>query len=422
MEASEQSRLEELYREALERNDDATRRLSTLLGQENERPRGTRLRTAVSRQQRLASHLEIVRSSNYNDNIQILAKYSEQVGAVPDLTNFHDDYEAAASHAGQHGVDADSRAFENAAINAEIDGLLHTTKTLTSDLELALIKARQRLKHERALLDNIRGQYQLQQRDSSPSGTGAISKLQALEVTRSELQAWIADSLAKCEQTPDMPPDVDVSALSGMSPARELLQQDLEDKYESYVTSRARLLGVVRALKMPLEPLTSGEAQAHQRESMKHDRPGPGHRTASSVSGHGFIPRPSLSGLQYEDLQNYSLEKLLNMHSMHFQECTQNHDFRLSQLLGLLNHESHLLPAHTAHDLEGSVNTTTYNHKQRQVDQLLRAWASSSHTASRVLNQGLERHVEAAKVALTGADDVVEELGIMHEMKREVLG
>jgi len=322
-------------------------------------------------------------------------------------------------------TDGSPQADEITNIQQRVEVLLSSAKSLTSNLELALVKARQQLKREQSLFEHAKAQS-----DKANNGENVESKLRALEATRDELQRWIADSLAACEQDVNVPnPELlTMPDEYGSDHSQGDADTKIEEQYDRYIEAREKLLLATSALRSTLPTMASDipEVFRSARDQVTTvQRPShPRHKSNVSMSKLGERPTTtSLAEMQSTHLPDYCLEKLLSTYTTHLKDQTLAQDARLLQVLGLLSHESHLLPAHPVPSMvhvqgEGENKPSQ---QQIEVERLLRAWAFASDSASEVLETNVQSHVSDARGALEKAKASMEEMYVMEGMREEVL-
>lgn len=425
MEETKQARLRTDYEDALARNQDAKNRLKTLLNRGQELPRSHVVETSC-KQQRLTSQLDRLRLQKRLDKLQTLSHHYEQAEQLAAQEKIHDQVDVSAS-----SIDSLNNAESDrnlAVARSRVDNLADAAQRLTHELELALVKARQQLKHEQALVQHLKN-IQPAEQNSDMDCIDLASKLAALESTRNELQIWIENSLAKCELDSEVPNSLSLPDLDMITPLTAEAASSVEDEYEKYIGTRKRFIEAVQNLKNPVAAEPTVEAgtgkAAFAIKKLEPRPPHPAHlRHDSSISIKkvDISQGPVLGEIQSQTLPEYYHEKILNTYMMHLVDQTQIQDARLLHVLGLLSHESHLLPAYSRPSCTATDDKwTAENHQQKEVNELLLGWAAASRSADSVLRDSIAVQCGKSKSALSKAAHSLEQMQIMDDLRQKVL-
>lgn len=369
----------------------------------------------------LRTHLDDLRLQKQYDQLELLSNYFEKLEQLAFDEKIY------------QGFDIPLQALPNSftlndhrpnTVQDRVISLQDRAKSLITNTELALVQARQRLKHEQSLL------LDTQKRVTSQSPDIAV-KLLALEATRDELQGWVGTSLAKCEQE-----QLSTGDLEDQQPTNSFSETghdgSIDEEYERYVAMRTRLTRAVDELKTPISAFSVAEHETFGTEStdlllrQASQPPNITHKTRSKPDYPGSKGEanfyPSLSQIHTEYLSNYHHEKILSTWATHLAEQAQAQDSRLLHVLSLLNHESHLLPNHPSPAImERESKSIASTHQQVEIDRLLHAWAFASQSADDSLKEAVEAQIADANTALERARDHLVGLDTLDSMKREAL-
>jgi len=429
--ADEFALIKEEYLQALARNKDAKAELREVLKHSTDQVTANASSRPASKRDCLTAHLGRLRLERQYDDLQTVAHYFGQAETIANHEKLYDPLAVKTSNT-QISSNHDTRAGQNNKVEQaqqRVHTLLDNAKTLTTNLELALAKARQQLKHEKLLLERAKAQSEGMQDDRNLG-----VQLKALEVTRNELQAWIGDSLAACEREAFFPESELLTTSSDDDPAPTVEESDAAvlDGYDRYIEARKGLLAATRALRSPLPAQESDESPVEPKkppiasQAPTTLRP-PYARYKSNTSGSRLVEHsmtPSLAEIQNVCLPEYYHEKLLSTYTAHLEDQIIAQDARLLQVLNLLSHESHLLPTYplpsTHQSQTGSANNL--NQQQLEIEGLLQHWAYASGAASEALELSVQNNTQDARGALRKADTSVEEMYVMESMRTEVLG
>lgn len=412
------SRFAELHRQALQRNEEAKVRFQKLNEYGQDLNARLSRQSGSSKEQSLISHLENIRLQRQYTKLQTLSHYSARIEAVAKDDGIYEALPLLLPGEQDHdrGDTTASQAQD------EVNRLLKHAKALTTDIELALVKARLSLKHEQSLLREL--QHAAGNRSIDKLRSEALPRLRALEATRDELQRWVEESLAQCEQ-------IDGEKLNGQDSdvaASEDQQAQIEVAYEMYLEKRKRLVEMVRSFEHPASDTATAKERPSARSTpsterqSRHLQPAAQLRQYRRSSSHvGEISGPPLAEVQNVSLPRYQHEKLLGNYLSHVTGQTHAQDLSLLQSLGRLSHESHLLPIYPHTISQGERLDPGLTRRQGEVHQLLRAWAYASDAAAQVRTGNIESQAAEAKESLQQAELDVQELLVMEDMRREVL-
>ena len=425
------------YSKALTKNNEAKALFREVLDHSRSQA-APRVTAASPKSDRLTTHLDALRLQRQHDNLQTLAQYSRKADEIADELKLYEPLDAALDRSGigPRHKGGTMRQEDLAKTQQRVDDLLDSAQSLSTNLELALVRARQQLKREQSLLE-----YAKAQSHNSHDENNAMVELKALEATRDELQTWIGDSLAACEQEVTIPNAELLTASDGSSDqTTEETGADVETEYERYIEARKRLLSATHALRSPLLEPTSdtptppkaivlkGAASTSQTTTTQRP-PHIRHKSQASTSRpSSHPPLPSLAEIQSTHLPDYHHEKILTTYTSHLKNQTATQDAGLLQVLSLLSHESHLLPAHPMSNIaQGqahgeSESGTSPNAQQAEISRLLMGWDFASKRAGDVLGGSVEGQVRGARGSLDRARGWVEEMRIVEGMRREVRG
>lgn len=393
---------------------------------------------ATSRQRHLEEHLENLRLQRRHRNLQLLSHHSEEAEKIASEENILEGFESVARTTTR--VKDSEQQVALTATQRHLESLIDSAKVRTTNLELAIVKARQQLRLEHSLLERVKDRSK-GGRNGEPASKTAFSNQSAMEATRDELQRWIEEGLAKCEQevaalpgsgTPDMPNN-------NSDEAQEEHNALVDAEYEQYLEARSQLIILANALRTPLPeheteptsmPVTRPPPEQRimsddQRQKVSLQRaPHLRHKSRISIVKLGEQSGgPDLAKIERAHLPRYHHERLLNTHVTHLDVQTRAQDSRLLQSLGLLSHESHLLPSFPL-SATGNVQDKSSNklsQHQAEIDHLLRSWAFASNTADGVLRENIVRNAEETKEALERASQHLDEVHLVEDMRKEVI-
>lgn len=431
------------YEQALLKHNDARARLVHLQTKDAQQTKPDSVNTiskksgsAALRQRHLESHLENLRLQKRYKSLRLLSHYSEQADQIASEEGFLN----AQGLTTQTTTDANEFDQQTAltATQRHLDALLDHVKARTSDLEIALVKTRQQLKLERNLLDRVQGHSKSDQNGMTSSGSGLVRQ-RAMEATRDDLQRWIAESLARCEQETTLPA---LETLASHDIERKQDNQHhealVETEYEQYLEARLRLVHAAKVLRAPLvepesepatnsalivtteqKPLSEDTRKRFPMQRAPHLR----HKPRMSVNRFGEqADSPALTKIESLLLPEYHHERLLNTHMTYLGGQTTAQDARLLQSLGLLSHESHLLPSYPLSSIDSvqQDRPEKLSQQQSEIEHLLVSWAFASVAAEEVLKETVLGNFEETKEALEQASHHLNEIHIMEDMRRRV--
>lgn len=424
--------LKEEYLQALARNTEAKVELKQVLKHSTDRVASKAPSRRSFRRDCLTAHLSRIRLERQYGDLQTVAHYFEEAEAIAKDENLYDSLDVRISSTQItpiHDIEAGQHK-EVEETQQRVHALLDSAKTLTTNLELALVKARQQLKREKLLLE-----YAQARSDEIQDGGNVDVKLKALEITRTELQTWIGDSLAACEREVTLPNPELLTTFSGGDPASTMKdsEAEVENEYSRYIAARKGLLAASRALRSRLPALASDEPASSEPKtpSTASQAPTTQRPTYLPYKSHTSDSRPvehsttsSLAGIQSIHLPEYYHEKLLSTYTAYLEDQTLAQDARLLQVLNLLSHESHLLPTYPLPSMQQPQveSANKLNQQQFEVDCLLRHWAFASGAASEALELSVQNNDHDARSALEKANASIEEMHMMESMRKEVLG
>lgn len=428
------------YERALSRNKEARSRLAQLQSKIVGPSKDTAsTATDWPRHKHLESHLDNLRLQRRHKKLQSLSQLSLDAEKIGHDENVFDAWDPASRPMSELTNDDHQDALTET--QGQLDALLKGAGTMTTSLELALVKARQQLKFERALLEKAKGRTDIRH-NGATTGADILYKQRALEATRSELQNWIGESLARCEQDSPLSsePEISNSDIPGLEQRDEGADSNaIEAQYDRYLEARLQLVAAARALKVPLpeleiksrsKPASRPRAEStfttedHKQKIQLQRAPHLRHKSRISVNKimeqSGGV---ALAKIESTLIPEYHHEKLLDTHLAHLGGQTMAQDSRLSQSLGLLSHESHLLPSYPPPPPESTQagQTGGANKQQSEIGNLLRAWAFASQEAGVALRESVLDNIEKAQLALDGASQSVNEMSVMESMKKEVI-
>lgn len=432
------------HQQAISRFNDAKSRLATVSSRDLDQavnssvaPSSKNSGIATSRQRHLEEHLENIRLLRRQRNLQLLSHHSEEAEKIASEENIFDGFESVARST-TRAQDSEQHVALTAT-QRQLETLIDNANVRTTNLELAVVRARQQLRLEQSLLERIRNRSK-EGRNGELASKAAFANQSAMEATRDELQRWIGEGLARCEQ--------EVPALPGQG-ALDLLSNDpkmageehddiVEAEYEQYLEARSQLIHLANALRTPLPehetepaslPISKPPSEQKtmsddQRQKVSLQRaPHLRHKSRISVVKLGEQSGgPDLAKIESTHLPRYHHERLLNTHTTHLDIQTRAQDARLLQSLGLLSHESHLLPSFpfSAPDSVQEKSPNELSQDQVEIDHLLRSWAFASDTADEVLRENVIRNAEETKEALERTSQYLDEIRIVEGMKKEV--
>lgn len=387
--------LQTRYSEAFTRRDDAQARLNTL--SEQHQPQRETARPTRSRSHRLAAHLQGLRQSRQQNKLAILRFHSQEARRL--LRDIHVDDPLRSPVADSATWDFKGQADEpfELHLQSELNVLSAKSRTLQNDLEIQLVKIRQHLKHENALLHGV----QMSQAISLPALTNAQSRLYALEKTREELQIWLTNSLARCEQIPDNIAVHQLAQVSTNSPQRGRKRESkVSAEYDKYLHIRARLLRVMYALRtlqenQQIKPRLGSLAQVAGSRGIQELRG----RDSASISQQA-VRGLALSQIQSDVLPSRHYAQLVEAYAAHLRNQSEWYDAKLLKTLSLLSHESHLLPLYHSENHNTPI-FGDFSKRQHEIDQLLYAWSSASDAANDAWQEAVICQKNIAKRALT---------------------
>lgn len=390
---------------------------------------------ATSRRRHLESHLENLRLQKRYRNLRILSQYAEQADQI---ASDEDVLTVQGFRARSVGDANDSEQQATiAATQQHLEALHKDAKARTAELEIALVKARQQLKSEQNLLERAEIRSKTSRNGAATNESG-LAKQRAMEVTRDELQNWIAGSLARCErEISPLTTETSATRMGGGEQPEEDIDAAIDNEYEQYLEVRLRLVHMADTLKAPLtesEGLTtnsvsSASVEAKSPSEDQKQRPVMQRAThlrhKSRMSIHKLTEQTSgssLTKIESSHLPKYHHERLLNTHMAYLEGQTTAQDARLLQRLGLLSHESHLLPSYPLQsgDNVQKDQLRDLSRQQSEIEHLLRAWGFASETAEVVLEESVLGNIEDTRDALERARQHLEEVRIMEEMRKRV--
>lgn len=395
------------YHEALKRRNEAQAQLRSLVNQGSHSEASQDV--CISKQERLTSHLHDKRQKRQQARLAVLDVHSRQARDFVRKSKIESSLQLPSLQyeSIDQGVENDRDAHERSPAKT----LSNKASALQHELEIALVIARQRLKDEQALLEDVQERQQMR----SASTDSASTKLFALEKTRAELQVWLAENLARCEESIVDESRVEVTIMNGDSPeGTQGKQPSIDIEYESYLEIRERLLRAMQVLRAAQQQCIERRPIASSPELGSNSMP----EVQKSITDHHESKAPALAQLQHSMLPTRNHEGLLGAYAAHLRDRSDIHDTKLLQTLSLLSHESHLLPSYPVNSRAAAAATTECSAKQKDIDRLLYAWSSASNAANEALWGNVESQAKAARSALSQSEADLEELRVLEHIRK----
>lgn len=260
----------------------------------------------------------------------------------------------------------------------------------------------------------LRAKLQLKQEEHSMREAKARSKskheivsngarLEALNVTRNELITWIETELGKASQeaadegTHDSQDQDHHSTVDTVAITTRL--EKTHKKYEKYVASRRALLALVA--QQPQTSLPPPTKQHAAEEPAETELPG----------STDYLVTPYIKQL----IQISSQQKAILTHKTYINTVLSKQNQDISQLLGRLADESHLLPSYPTVDSprrrsSAKIVTSTRSSEQADISTRIRPWVFAADSAKIATLESVAEHVEGGQVALENSMGALQDL------------
>lgn len=421
--------LRKKYDEALKRNQDAKKHLAKLLDESSNSAHrtgpphsgGKDLSSNDELVNDLNLHLDILRSRKDYQRKQIIVDHLQRAEQV---AKQHDIYSGPKRRPASRLDDINTEKMIS-ELQQNLNVLLERSKRLTSNLESKLYEARQALKREQALLDQVHAEH-------SHAGEPPIapqSKLHGLQAAKADLTSWIEDILARCEEPGSEPVPVNTS-MPSEAHAPNMSKDDFEARLDAfqdrYVAARADLVAYTTALQDPVpERIPPAQDQPHRTANV---------RITQLQKQPQHNAEASLNALERRELPERTLRHILDTHVKHLRSELGSHSRSLAAELRRLSDESHLLPAYPvlAHDERfenarrvfglGDEGRSERNatDDERAIGRLLGAWGFAAESAEQRNTESVRQQVEEGEGALRRAMDEIGQKRVLEGKVEEI--
>ncbi|KEF57310.1 uncharacterized protein A1O9_05227 [Exophiala aquamarina CBS 119918] len=293
-----------------------------------------------------------------------------------------------------------------------LEGLV---ENLMKGMEIAVVQAQREAGRQATALDGLKAQ-------SRPFSTHtAQQQVSALSSTRSELTAWLEESLEKCQDDIDGDPRC-VEHASGQRVAFDEveMEQKTDEEYERYLEARKRLLLAVSALKTEVSG-AGLQAEGHESEAGARDMD-TNTRPPRLAETHmvGSIEKRLLPAMQQHNITQHHLGLA--------EEQLRTETESIVKVIERLSDESQLLQAYPmlahsgrfqhASSVLGS-KPRDENVEQDRIAQLIEPWLFSAEAADVAAASGIEKHLKQGKEAIGSVARRMTELGLLIEASHE---
>lgn len=313
--------------------------------------------------------------------------------------------------------DADVPAAVSGPVDDEtsrrIAKLVGLSDSLMKRLEIAVIQDQREAGRQAAMLESLKEQ-------ARPSSTYTVQqRVHALSSTRSELTAWLEESLEKCQDEID-------GGSRGLEPANGKaigfdeaeMERKTDEEYERYLDARKRLLSAVSALKTEI-PDPELQAECHESKAGEGNTTQPPSLDFSHTLG--FIEKSLLPTMQQHNITQQHLalaeEQLANEKESAIKVIERLSDE--SQLLQAFPMLAHSGRFQHASSVFGSSKPRDQSVEQDEMTQRIEPWLFSAEAADVAAASGIEKLVKQGKDAIESVSRSLTELRLLMEANQE---
>lgn len=285
--------------------------------------------------------------------------------------------------------------------NGYVEHGLDAGESLTEKLELTVLNAKSQMERQQELLRELKSQAA----DLGSSGTRE-NRLKGLAKSRDELHSWVQDKLASTDSVQNESEGGDIEPL-GARHNSELKESELKVQYGDYCKTRKRMIELASTLNEPLVDHGTATAKTHLSESRSPDR------------DFSLSPLPFITSRLFRASE---LETQLGNQARLLSEILDGEQNSLSETLGKLRDESHLLPSYPIlanqdrfRDLSnvfrrGKLQDNGRYTTNSDVHEYVNAWKFASAASATELEVFLRNHFSQAEYSLHIAEESLDSL------------
>ena len=275
-------------------------------------------------------------------------------------------------------------------------------------LEIAVIQAQHRANRQKAALDNLKEQ------SGNITTYAPHQRLAAILATRSQLTAWIEESLEKCQD--DGSVDLGVSTAPAHSDEHEM-NHKIDEQYEEYLDARHRVLVAVTALRSEL-PTIDPETTL----------PGVDLDNQPRVETSQLRMDTILKAIERSLVPAMQQRNVAQTHSQFADEQLANENAGIVRIIDRLSDESQLLQAFPMLSHSGrfqharavfGTRSIDETEAQDEVSQHMDPWLFAAEAASVAQEGGIEKSIKQGTLSMESVSRSLTELQLLREAKQD---
>ncbi|KAJ4372099.1 hypothetical protein N0V83_003872 [Neocucurbitaria cava] len=279
-------------------------------------------------------------------------------------------------------VPLDPRALVKDTIGGQPDLPAERLEHLTQarDDQIGILRLKQEVLEARASMERAQTERKKAHNESRGSPT-LQGQIYALERARDEIVEWVQGELAKMEEDSIFLEDaspIKRTVNSAASVNLESAEDQIQDSYNQYTSSRARLIQAFQALQQP----PSGSTE-NDNDSKDHTQSSDKTRNTSKL----FMPINKILPHLPHLARTSSSERALLQQSVYLEAQITSADREIEEALLRLSGESHLLPAGTKDVAE---------------------WGKTANAAETATEEFVKEHMQANRQELSSVSAIVE--------------
>ena len=377
---------------------------------------------ALQRVQQLNLDANTVNASSDTNSTTLLQRHldltrlQKQHGGLVDLK---DEFEAFKLSRGfsslRIGVEVDVPAIISEPMDdddgggggGQITKLADLVQRQVKALEIAVVQDQHEATRQAAILENLKA-------EARPSSTYTTQqRVHALSSTRSEVTAWLEESLEKCQDDVDGSRGLEQANEQGVGFDDVEMERKTDEEYERYLEARKRLLSAVSTLKTELSERSS-EIEGHESKNEERDTPKQRKPDISHILG--FIEKSLLPTMQQHNITQH--------HSALAEEQLGKETSSVVRVIDRLSDESQLLQAFPmlAHSGRFQQASSVFGNKstdpsvaQDEITQHIEPWLFAAEAADIAAATGIEKQVKQGKEAIESVSRSLTELRLLME-------
>lgn len=288
-----------------------------------------------------------------------------------------------------------------------ITGLVDFVQTRVNALEIALVRDQHEAERQAAILKKLRSH-------SKPSSQyTSHQRLSALLATRSELTAWLEESLEKCQEDTSDSPDQEKVNGQGSTLDDAEIERKTDQEYERYLEARKRVLLAVSALKREVPELDMENKVLH----LNTDQSIP-------IAPRRLDSSQALTLIEQNLLSAMTQQAMTHKHSALSEEQLAAETSNVVRVIERLSDESQLLQAfpllansgrfqHASSVFGNRPNETSV--PEDEITQHIEPWLFSAEAADIAAESAINKQVNRGKEATASVSRSLTELRLLLE-------